>query len=383
MPWMETYPVKERMRFVVAIESGLFSMTEACKRFGISRVTGYKWWDRFQEEGPKGLEDRPRRPVNSPGRTPLRLEALIIEMRKVHSTWGPEKLLNVLSRRHPKLQLPARSTVAAILKRKGLIEKPRRRRKHRHPGQPLVEVQEPNDLWTADYKGEFKTLDGRYCYPLTIADQDSRYLLACEGLRSTRGQWARPVFERVFRDHGLPDAILTDNGAPFAVWNAICGLSALGVWWIQLGIRHHRIEPGKPQQNGRHERMHRTLKAEATRPPGADLRCQRGMFDAFRKEFNEVRPHQALGQKRPSEVWWPSPRPYPKKTPKPEYPGHHEKRRVTSVGHIRFKNSMLFLSSNLLGETVALEEIDDGIWSIYYYDVLIARFDQRIGEVIS
>ena len=194
MPWMETYPVKERMRFVVAIESGLFSMTEACKRFGISRVTGYKWWDRFQEEGPKGLEDRPRRPVNSPGRTPLRLEALIIEMRKVHSTWGPEKLLNVLSRRHPKLQLPARSTVAAILKRKGLIEKPRRRRKHRHPGQPLVEVQEPNDLWTADYKGEFKTLDGRYCYPLTIADQDSRYLLACEGLRSTRGQWARPVF---------------------------------------------------------------------------------------------------------------------------------------------------------------------------------------------
>jgi transposase InsO family protein len=371
------------MRFVMAIESGLFSMTEACDRFGISRVTGYKWWNRYQEEELKGLGDRSRRPRNSPGRTPSEIEALVIELRKAHTTWGPEKLLKVLSKRHPELRLPARSTVAAILKREGLVEKPRRRRNHRHPGQPLVEVKGPNDLWTADYKGEFKTLDGLYCYPLTIADQDSRYLLASEGLLSTRSRWARPVFERVFREHGLPDAILTDNGPPFAVWNAICGLSALGVWWIQLGIRHHRIEPGKPQQNPRHERMHRTMKAEATRPPGANLRCQRRKFDAFRKEFNEVRPHQALGQKTPDEVWRPSPRLYPKTTPKPEYPAHYEKRRVTSVGHIKFKNRLLFLSSNLLGETVALEEIDDGIWSIYYYDILIARLNEREGEVIS
>lgn len=383
MPWMETCPVKERMRFVMAIESGLFSMTEACDRFGISRVTGYKWWNRYQEEELKGLRDRSRRPRNSPGRTPSEIETLVIELRKAHTTWGPEKLLKVLSKRRPELRLPARSTVAAILKREGLVEKPRRRRSHRHPGQPLVEVKAPNDLWTADYKGEFKTLDGRYCYPLTIADQDSRYLLASEGLLSTRSRWARPVFERVFREHGLPDAILTDNGPPFAVWNAICGLSALGVWWIQLGIRHHRIEPGKPQQNPRHERMHRTMKAEATRPPGANLRCQRRKFDAFRKEFNEVRPHQALGQKTPAEVWRPSSRLYPKTTPKPEYPAHYEKRRVTSVGHIKFKNRLLFLSSNLLGETVALEEIDDGIWSIYYYDILIARLNEREGEVIS
>ncbi len=383
MPWMETCPVKERMRFVMVVESGLFSMAEACERYGISRVTGYKWWDRFQKEGPKGLEDRPRRPQTSPCRTPKGVETLIIELRKAHTTWGPEKLLDVLNRRHPELRLPARSTVAVILKREGLIEKPRRRRSHRHPGRPFVETGKPNDLWTTDFKGEFKTLDGRYCYPLTIADQDTRYLLACESLRSTRSQWARPVFKRVFQEHGLPDAILTDNGAPFAVWNAICGLSALGVWWIQLGIRHHRIEPGKPQQNGRHERMHRTLKAEATRPPGANLRCQQVKLDAFRKEFNEVRPHQALGQKRPSEVWRPSPRPYPKKAPKPEYSAHHEKRRVTSVGHIKFKNKLIFLSSNLLSETVALEEIDDGVWSIYYYDVLIARLDERNGKVIS
>ena len=383
MPWMETCPVKERMRFVVSLENGLYSMTEACQRYGISRVTGYKWWDRYQKDGPKGLEDRPRRPENSPGRTPRKTEALIVELRKEHPSWGPEKLLTVLGRRKPGFQLPARSTVAAILKREGLIEKRKRRRNHRHPGKPVVEVNAPNELMTADFKGEFKTVDGRYCYPLTIADQFSRYLIACKGLSSTRGRLARPVFEKVFLEHGLPNAILTDNGAPFVVPHAICGLSALSVWWIQLGIRHHRIEPGQPQQNPRHERMHRTLKAEATRPPGANLRCQQRKFDSFRKEFNDVRPHQALGQKTPSEVWRPSPRPYPERKPKPEYQAHSEKRRVTSSGHIRFKTRLLFLSSNLPGETVALEEIDDGVWSIYYYDVLLARLDQRNGEVVS
>lgn len=382
MPWMETCPVKERMRFVVALESGLYSMSEACERFGISRVTGYKWWKRFND-GDEVLQDRSRRPKSSPGRTDEEIERLVIELRKSHPSWGPEKLLDVLSQRHRNVELPARSTTAAILKREGLIKKPRVRRNHHHPGQPFVETHEANDLWTADYKGEFKTLDGRYCYPLTIADQETRYLIASEGLLSTRSRWARPVFEKAFREYGMPRAILTDNGPPFAVWNALCGLSALGVWWIQLGIRQYRIEPGKPQQNGRHERMHRTMKAEATRPPGADIRDQRKKLEAFRQEFNEVRPHQALGNKRPAEVWRPSPRPYPTKTRKPEYAAHYEKRRVTSVGHIAFKRRMIFLSSNLLGETVALEEIDEGIWSIYYYDVLIARLDERTGKVIS
>jgi transposase InsO family protein len=357
-------------------------MSEACERFGISRVTGYKWWKRFND-GDEVLQDRSRRPKSSPGRTDEEIERLVIELRKSHPSWGPEKLLDVLSQRHRNVELPARSTTAAILKREGLIKKPRVRRNHHHPGQPFVETHEANDLWTADYKGEFKTLDGRYCYPLTIADQETRYLIASEGLLSTRSRWARPVFEKAFREYGMPRAILTDNGPPFAVWNALCGLSALGVWWIQLGIRQYRIEPGKPQQNGRHERMHRTMKAEATRPPGADIRDQRKKLEAFRQEFNEVRPHQALGNKRPAEVWRPSPRPYPTKTRKPEYAAHYEKRRVTSVGHIAFKRRMIFLSSNLLGETVALEEIDEGIWSIYYYDVLIARLDERTGKVIS
>ena len=383
MPWMETCAVKERMRFVLALESGLYSMTEACERFGISRKTGYKWWNRYRECDARGLEDRSRRPHRSPYRTPREIEALLVELRKAHPRWGPEKLLAVLQRRKPKLHLPGRSTVAAILKREGLIEKRRRPRDHQHPGRPLVEAKAPNDLWTADYKGEFKTFDGRYCYPLTIADQDSRYLLASQGMLSTKGRWARPVFKKLFLEHGLPHAILTDNGSPFVVPHAICGLSALSVWWMQLGIRHHRIEPGKPQQNPRHERMHRTLKAEATRPPGANLRCQQEKFDAFRKEFNEIRPHQALGQKTPAEAWRPSPRPYPKRMPKPEYSGHSEKRRVTSSGHIKFKNHLFFLSSNLRGHTVALEEIDDRVWSIYFYDVLIARLDEGHGEVIS
>lgn len=383
MPWMETCEMKERMRFVVLVESGAYSMTEACERFGVSRVTGHKWWKRYSEEGIRGLEDRSRRPHSSPNSTPEEMKRLVIEMREAHPRWGPDKLLAVLKRRRPELELPARSTVAAILKREGLVSKRRRRRHHRHPGHRVVEVSAPNELWTADFKGEFKTGDGKYCYPLTLADEHSRYLLACEGLRSVRGKRSRPVIEHVFRENGLPDAIRTDNGPPFVVWNAICGLSALGVWWIQLGIRHDRIEPGKPQQNGRHERMHRTLKDHTARPAAANLKCQQQIFDAFRKEFNEERPHQALGQRPPAEVWRPSPRPYPEKTPKPEYQAYLEKRKVICVGHIKFKNCSYFLSSALLGETVALEETDDGIWSIYYYDVLIARLDERNREIIT
>ena len=382
MPWMETCPMKERTRFVMALESGAYSMTETCERYGVSRVTGHKWWRRYQEEGFRGIEDRSRRPHRSPGQTPEEITRLIVEVRRKHPRWGPDKLLAVVKRHHPDLRLPARSTVAAILKRKGLVARGHRRRQYRHPGHRMVEVTAPNQLWTADFKGQFKTRNGKYCYPLTIADEHSRYLLACNGLRSTRGKWSRPVFGAVFREHGLPEAIRTDNGPPFAVWNALCGLSELGVWWIQLGIRHHRIEPGKPQQNARHERMHRTLKDHTARPSAANLKCQQQSFDGFRKEFNEERPHQALGQKPPADVWKPSPRPFPEKTPKPEYQAYYEKRKVTCVGHIKFKNQTIFLSSNLLGETVALEEINDGIWSIYYYDVLIARFDEKNRELI-
>jgi putative transposase len=382
MPWRETCPMRERMAFVVAYETDLYTTTELSERYGVSRKTGLKWVRRYLEEGPEGLRDRSRRPHRSPGRTDEEIEELLLEVRRAHPRWGPEKLLAVVGREHPERELPARSTVAGILKRHGMVSSRPRRRRHRHPGLPLMEVTTPNELWTADFKGEFKTLNGRYCYPLTIADEHSRYLVACDGLSSPGLIGARAGFERAFVEYGLPGAIRTDNGTPFVVPNALHGLSPLSVWWIQLGIQPFRIEPGKPQQNGRHERMHRTLKDHTTRPPAANRRSQQARFDAFRREFNEIRPHQALGQKTPAEVWRPSPRPYPRRVPQPEYCAHFEKRKVNKIGNISFKGQLVFLSTTLKSQTVALEEIDDGIWSIYYYDLLLGRLDERVFEVI-
>ena len=383
MPWMETCSMKEKMRFLTAEECGVYTMSELCERYGISRKTGYKWVRRFHEEGMEGLKDRSRRPHSSPRRTPREIEELFVEARKAHRSWGPEKLLDVLGRRHPEVALPARSTVAAILKREGLVTGRRRRRRHRHPGRPGTDVIAANQLWTADFKGQFKTGDGSWCYPLTVADEHTRYLLACDGLTSTRSKGVRPVFERLFREHGLPEGIRTDNGTPFVTPNAIHGLSSLSVWWIQLGIRPQRIQPGKPQQNGRHERMHRTLKDETVRPPASNLRAQQKRFDTFVEEFNTERPHQALGHKRPAEVWRPSPRPFPDRIPEPRYPLHYQLRRVWRSGFIKFKNRIVFLSQTLNGQVVALEEVDDGIWSIYFYDILLGRLDERTFEVIT
>ena len=383
MPWMETCSMMERMRFVDGAQTGAYSVLELCERHGVSRKTGYKWLRRFGQEGPEGLKDRSRRPHRSPNRTPEEVEALLIEVRERHPRWGPEKLLAVVKRQHPALELPARSTVAAILKREGLIKSRRKMRRRRHPGPPTREVTAANELWTADFKGQFKTLDGSWCFPLTVADEHTRYLLACDGMTSTKGRSVRAVFDRLFRRHGLPQGIRTDNGTPFVVSHAIHGLSSLSVWWIQLGIRPERIEPGKPQQNGRHERMHRTLKDETVCPPANSLTAQQERFDAFREEFNTERPHQALEQKRPAEVWKPSSKPYPDGIPSPEYPGHFQLRKVSTTGHIKFKNHALWLSETLKHQVVGLEEINDGIWSIYFYDVLLARLDERDYQVIA
>lgn len=383
MPWMETCSMKEKMRFVMARDRGVYTMSELCERYRISRKTGYKWLNRFEEEGLEGLKDRSRRPHSIPRRTPREIEELIIEARRAHKSWGPEKLLDVLGRRHPEMTLPARSTVAAILKREGLVTGRHRRRRHRHPGRPMTEVTAANQLWTADFKGQFKTGDGSWCYPLTVADEHTRYLLACDGLSSTEGKGVRSTFERLFRECGLPEGIRTDNGTPFVTPRAIHGLSSLSVWWIQLGIRPERIQPGKPQQNGRHERMHRTLKEETIRPPARNRKAQQRRFQTFRTEFNHHRPHQALGQKRPAELWIPSPRPFPNRIPEPTYLPHYRLRRVWSSGMIKFKNHRLFLSETLRNQLVALEEIEDGIWSIYFYDVLLGRLDERNFEVVS
>ena len=376
MPWSETTPMTERVRFIADLESTLYTMTELCDRYGISRTTGYKWAERFVADGLGGLEDRSRAPKSCPHQTEARVVEALVAARKKHPRWGPRKLLVILAKRHPEWSWPAVSTAGEILKRHGLVT-PRRRRKRAQPTRrPRFEVDSPNDLWTCDFKGEFRTGDRRYCYPLTIVDHHSRYLLGCEGQLSTATAGARAVFERLFRETGLPKAMLSDNGCPFSS-PALCGLSRLSVWWIKLGIEPLRIERGKPEQNGAHERMHRTLKAETTRPPAADLAAQQIRFDAFRKEFNDQRPHEALDQRPPAEFYEPSPRSYPDPLPQVEYPGHFEVRRVRRNGLIKWQGSDLFLSEVLAGESVGLEEVDDGIWSLHFRGQLLARFDER------
>lgn len=376
MPWTYTHPMLERAAFIDAHQRGLYSTAELARRFGISRKTAYKWLARYREGGPEALADRSHAVQAHPHQTPPEIEALLIEARRRHPSWGARKLLLYLQRRHPDMQLPAASTVGVILKRHGLVEPRRRQRKTVHPGSTPLQTSAPGQVWCADFKGQFKTLDGLYCYPLTVTDAHSRYLLLCHGLLSTAQEGVFPCFEHLFREHGLPRAIRTDNGNPFAT-RALCGLSKLNVWWIKLGIDHQRIEVGRPDQNGRHERMHRTLKAETTRPPERNLKAQQVRFDAFQREFNQERPHEALGGTVPASCYRSSPRPMPMKLPEPEYPAYYEKRWVSKCGTFRFKHRQLFLSQALPQEWIGLEEVDDGIWSVYFYDRLLARLDER------
>ncbi len=376
MPWIQTDPMNQRTRFVLAYEDGLYSMTELCERFGVSRKTGYKWLHRYLEQGLDGLKDQSRAPHHCPHQTPACIEELLVEARRSHPRWGPRKLIDYLRPRHPAVIWPAASTVGALLKRHGLVKGKRRRRKTKHPGAGTLVTTAPNQVWGADFKGEFRMRNGQYCYPLTVTDAHSRYLLACQGLPSTRQKGAFEVFEDLFKQMGLPLAIRTDNGPPFAT-RALCGLSRLNVWWIKLGIVHQRIEPGKPQQNARHERMHRTLKAETCRPPEREMTTQQGRFDAFRWEFNHERPHEALGGAVPASVYVPSARAFPAQLPEPGYLGHYEVRQVSTAGMFRFKQRQVFISQTLARERIALEEVADGLWSVYFYDVLLARLDER------
>ncbi len=376
MPWSETNPMKERLRFIDDLESMLYTMTELSERFGISCKTAYKWTDRYVAEGVEGLKDRSRAPKHCPHRTEQRVVEALVAARRKHPRWGPRKLLKILRNQHTTWPWPAPSTAGDILKRHGLVEARRRRRRPTHPGRPKIEAEAPNDVWTGDFKGEFLTSDRRYCYPLTVADLKSRFLLGCEGRLSTAHAGVQPAFEDLFREYGLPRAILTDNGCPFSS-TALCGLSRLSVWWIKLGIQPLRIEPGKPQQNGVHERMHKTLGAETTRPPGANLQAQQELFDAFRQEFNVERPHEALDLRTPAEAYESSPRPYPERIADVEYPGHYEVRQVRSDGRIKWQGGYLFVSEVLIGEPVGLEEVDDGIWSLCFGPLLLARFDER------
>jgi transposase InsO family protein len=351
-----------------------------CERFGISRQTGHALWQRYQAEGLAGLQDRARGPKSCPHKTSPQVEQALVQLRRAHPQWGPVTLLDWLAKRKPQLDLPAASTAGEILKRHGLIAARKRRAPRRHPGRPYVQMHAPNDVWTADFKGEFLTRDHRYCYPLTIADGCSRYLLVCRGQRSVAYPGARSGFEQAFRTYGLPRQILTDNGTPFASC-AIGGLSRLSAWWIKLGIQPVRIQPGRPQQNGRHERMHRTLKAEATRPPAANLGAQQRLLERFRCLYNEERPHRALDGEVPASRYQASVRPYPERLPGVEYPGHFRVLKVGSNGCLTWRQRPIFVSQVLVGEHLGLEPEDDGIWSVHFGALWLARFDEREGRL--
>lgn len=378
MPWEETTRMKQRVRFIADLESCLYTMTELCERYEISRKTGYKWAQRYCAEGPQGLQDRSRAVKSCPHRTGERIAEALVSLREAHPTWGPRKLLAVLRRREPGESWPSASTAGDILKRPGLVQPRRFRQKSwPHSGRPLTPAEAPNEVWTADFKGHFRTGDGELCYPLTVMDRYSRYLLGVESLDSVAESRAWPVFEQLFRQYGLPRVIRSDNGSPFASGSAVAGLSRLSVRWIKLGIRPERIEPGHPEQNGAHERMHRTLKAETARPPAPNAGAQQDLFERFRCVYNEQRPHEALSQQPPAELYRCSPRPYPSEIPEPEYPGHFETRYVHQGGKMRWKGEYLFVSESLEKERVGLEEVDDGVWSVYFGPVLLARFDER------
>ena len=376
MPWSETSPMDQRTQFIADTLRDTLSVTELCQLYGVSRKTAYKWIDRYLRLGPAGLEERSRRPRRSPNETAPEIGEAFLDARRRHPSWGAKKLLTIVHKRHPRWDLPGRSTVCDILNRHGMIPTKRHRRRIGHPGKPTSAILAPNDVWSADFKGQFKTGDGIYCYPLTVTDGLSRYLLGCQALYSTAVAGAKPVFTRLFSDYGLPQRIRTDNGVPFAT-NTLARLSTLSAWWVRLGILPELIEPGKPQQNGRHERMHKTLKAEATRPPAGNLPAQQRKFNRFRTEFNEERPHEALDQQTPASVYRPSSREMPTKLPPLEYPDRFEVRYVSANGGIRWNCDWVNVSIVCAGEYVGLEEIDDGLWNVYFGPLKLGRLHER------
>jgi len=359
----------ERMRFVVRLKEGE-SMASLCREFGISRKTGYKILDRYEECGLEGLSDRSRRPIRYANQLPPQVEAEIVATKREKPHWGARKIRERLLRRLPhEIKVPARSTIHAVMDRHGLVTRAHRSRA-RAEGTPLSAGLSPNDLWCTDYKGEFQLGNKQYCYPLTVTDHASRYLLLCEAMESNKEEPAFTAFERLFRERGLPLAIRSDNGVPFASPNGLFNLSKLSVWWLRLGIGIERIKPGHPQQNGRHERMHLTLKKEATRPAKTNILQQQATFDTFIHEFNHERPHEALGMKYPSEAYLPSPRTY-EGIPEPHYPFHDRTVMVTNCGRLCLYRKKINLTISLAGQYVGIKEVDDGIWLVSFmqYDL--------------
>lgn len=372
MPWKESVIMDERMKFIGRLLQGE-KMAELCREFGISRKTGYKFWHRYKDVGLKGLTDRARRPFRYANQLPLQLKKEILRIKHEKPSWGAPKIHEIIKRKYPEVKTPARSTIHCILDRHGLVKR-RKKRRFKTQGTPLTHTYNPNDIWCADYKGEFMLANRQYCYPLTITDFSSRFLLACEGLESNSERLAFSIFEQTFQKYGLPKAIRTDNGVPFSSPCALFGLSKLSVWWLRLSICIERIKPGNPQQNGRHERMHLTLKKEATKPAGKNLLQQQEKFDIFTQEFNTQRPHQALDMRYPNEIYRYSTRPY-KGIQELSYPFHDRTVTVTNCGRLCFKKKKINLSSTLAGQDVGVKEVNDGVWLVTFMDYDLGYFD--------
>ncbi len=371
VPWKEITSVDERVRFIAEYNEQETSFSSLCERFGISRKTGYKWLERYEKLGPGGLADRTCAPTNCPHATPAEMVEVIVELRKDKPTWGPKKVKARLEAMGID-NVPAASTIGVLLKSHGLI-RPRRRRVY-PPALPasLAEAVLPNDTWCIDFKGHFALGDKTRCHPLTLTDQVSRYLLKCEGLTKTDGAAVRPHLDRAFREFGLPRRIRSDNGAPFATLGP-GGLSALSVEWIKLGIEPERIEPAHPEQNGRHERMHRTLKQETASPSSSNLRDQQSAFDRFRHVYNDERPHEALAMRPPAKAYSSSPRVMPAQPSSPEYPEGYVVRRLTEKGDLRFKGEEIHVLKLLGHEPVGILPVDEDVWELYYGTVLLAE----------
>lgn len=395
MPWKESSVMDERAKFIGRLLSGE-KMAPLCREFGISRVTGHKIWSRYQQEGIRGVYNRSRAPHKHPNRVPFEIEQLIVRLKKEKPKWGAPKIRELVAKKYPSVQLPATSTVHCILDRHGLVDKMKKRRtKFKACASNLSTPNQPNDLWCTDFKGQFQMNNHAYCYPLTLSDFVSRFVLSCEALGSTAENPCFSVFEQAFKEYGLPYAIRSDNGVPFASGNSMWNLTKLSVWWIRLGIKIERIEPGNPQQNGRHERMHRTLKLEATSPKVSNLLQQQERFDRFVKEFNTERPHQALDMKSPAQVYTPSERIY-KGLPDITYPGYDSTVLISSCGRVCFKRLKVHLSRCFANQPVGLKQVDAGIWQVDFMSYNLGYFDAesrsfapnedpfgiRIGETI-
>ena len=368
----------QKVRFVGDCLSGEASMARLCRRYGISRTTGYLWLTRYQAEGSSGLEERSRAPLCHGRTMPRQLADRLLAARRRKPHWGPRKLLAILAEEDPGALWPSPSAVSDLFRREGLSEPRRRRRRRIDQEQPFGSIERANDCWCIDFKGWFRTVDGARCDPFTVTDAFSRYLLELK-IMEPRGTAVAACMDRLFAEHGLPRAIRSDNGAPFASVGA-GGLSRISARWAKLGIRLERIEPGKPQQNGRHERMHGTLKAEACRPAEATAADQQRRFEAFRQEYNHERPHEALGQRPPARLYRPSARPLPDKIEDPVYADEDQLRRVRSSGEIKWQGSMLFVSEALIGEVVALQQQEDGDWIARFADVPLLKIDRKTGK---